>query len=205
MSDAAQPDPYAKAIDTRYNRLHVQRTGTFPLRWTISQATRARQAGPVICYAQSIPGMPVRKVTFYADQQRTTPIFSYRARYPLLTKNTFDVVDLTDGPLGYFTKGLGKSFHNGEFTFKTAGLEGVGKDIQLMENRFKRILDYGGQVDFRFVLPNIKEVLAVRQGWGEHDPFLVEISQLPDGRQMDWRMAAAMTVGMDAMLNHMRG
>lgn len=205
MSDDQNAPLYPGATDTRYHRLYIQRTKTWPLRYEIRQATRSHQPGDVLCYAQGRLGQVRRSMNFYADEARTTPMFSYRARYPVLTKNTFDILDTSDGPLGWFAKDLGKSFFNATITFASYRLEGLGKDTQLMENRFKKILDYGGSVRFSFVLPNIKDVMTVRRGYGEHDPYFVDIVKQNDGRQLDWRVGAAIAVGMDHMLNHMRG
>jgi hypothetical protein len=40
----------------------------------------------------------------------------------------------------------------------------------------------------------------VQRDWGKRDPYLVNVPKLSGGRQLDWRLAAALTVAMDAYL-----
>ncbi len=187
--------------DNSYQRLLIQRVGIFPRTFDIFAAKRPGTPADQIAHARLSLGNPRKKVVFYDSVESRTPLFQFQARTPFMTKSVYDVVDRVDGHLGSFKKDLGKSFANANFEIDTPYLHATGRDTQTILNILRRAVDYNGEVDFLFYLENTRRVLHVTRGWKADDPYIVEIPKLPDGRQLDWRMAAAVGCGLDSLLN----
>ncbi|MDR0435239.1 MAG: hypothetical protein LBH11_00450 [Propionibacteriaceae bacterium] len=189
------------AVDNRWGRLHIQRTKGFPRRYEVSAATRARQRGQILAYVRC-PFSPIRMARFYADEAGTQLLFSFVGRWPFLTKNTYRVKAPGGKVIASFDKDLGKSFANAVIHLETpSGIEGIGRDVNVALNKARRVMDFSALVEFPFYTGGAREIVTVSKGWGKIDPYLVNIPRLPDGRQLDWRVAAAITVLMDLSLN----
>lgn len=65
--------------------------------------------GPLIALAQQKRMAFKEQVTFYADEERTQPVFGFKARKRLDLGATYDVTDVDGNVIGEFRKDFGKS------------------------------------------------------------------------------------------------
>jgi hypothetical protein len=200
--EAVETDESAIPVDNRWGRLHVLRIKSTPHVYEISAATRSRQQGQLLAYVHCPLLNPRNRADFYTDETRSTKLFTLIGRWPFLAANTY-FVRLPDGTvLGTFDKTVGRSFGNATMTLGTpTGIYGVGKDQNLAVNKARRVIDFAAAVDFPFRTESGREILSVTRGWGKTDPYLLSIPRLPNGRQLDWRMAAGIAILMDLSLN----
>jgi hypothetical protein len=190
------------AVDNRWGRLHIQRIKGFPRRYEVSAATRARQRGQLLAYVKCPAFNPFNAARFYADEAGSQLLFSVRGRWPFLAKNTYFVRAASGQIIATFDKDLGKSFANANVYLETpGGIAGTGRDTNTAINKARRVVDFSALVDFLFYTGGAREVVAISKGWGKTDPYLVNIPRLPDGKQLDWRVASAVSVFLDLSLN----
>ena len=154
-----------------------------------------------VLYARRTPFLPRKRLRFYSDPEHKNLVFQFQARVPWVTAVTYDIVDVKDGTLGSFSKNLGKNFANAEFKLETPYLRATGKDTQSMINAFRRVVNFGGDVNFIFFLENTKLVAHITREWEADDPYMVELEKFSDGRQLDWRVGASIACGLDMLLN----
>lgn len=145
------------------------------------------------------------QVTFYADEDRSQPVFSFRARQRLDVRAGHDVLDEHGNVLGTFTKRFTASLLRSTWRLSVPGLEAEGRERRLSVAVLRRIWDavpYIGDVwvpwvfHFDFVDPATgRPVLTSERRKSVRDRYLVEV---PDPR-VDFRVAASMAVALDAL------
>ena len=85
--------------------------------------------GPVLAVAQQKRMAFKEQVTFYADEARTQPVFSFKARTRMDLGATYDVLDAAGTPIGWFRKDFGKSLLRSSWHLGTPdGLEAFGTE-----------------------------------------------------------------------------
>lgn len=135
-------------------------------------------------------------VTFYADEQRTRAVFSFRARQALDLGAGYDVLDEFGQPLGHFRKDFGRSLLRSTFHLSAPGLEAVGQERNPVIAILRRVVDFPLPFHFDFADQAGQPVMSVDRSFSLRDQYAV---QVPETR-LDFRLAAAMTVGLDALL-----
>jgi hypothetical protein len=200
--EAGEIEDLGTPVDNRWGRLHVLRTNKVPHTFEVSAATRSRQQGQLLAYVRCPVFNPFNRADFYTDETRSTRLFTVKGRWPFTAAKTY-FVRLPDGTvIGTFDKTVGRSFGNATMTLGTpTGIFGQGKDQNLAINKARRVIDFAAAVDFPFRTDAGREILSVTRGWGKTDPYLLSIPRLPNGRQLDWRVAASLAVIMDISLN----
>ncbi|MET1037284.1 MAG: hypothetical protein ABW075_03365 [Aeromicrobium sp.] len=134
---------------------------------------------------------------FYADPEATRPMFAFTGS---ILRESFDVTDDTGVVLGSFRKEWKKSFFRSTWHLTTSdGLEAVGRERSRAAAIGRRISD-----DIPFLVSHFDFVtsdghtvfssLRRRTLWPEYE---LTAPLLPDGRQLDWRMAAAMGAALE--------
>src|SRR5690348_18506116 len=73
-------------------------------RYEIRTVDASGAEGPVLAVAQQKRMAFKEQVTFYADEARTQPVFSFKARQRLDLGATYDVLDANGSPIGWFRK-----------------------------------------------------------------------------------------------------
>jgi hypothetical protein len=191
-------------VDNRWGRLHVRRVRDLPAGLEISAATRSRQRGQLLAYAQASSVNPWRHITFYADRERGAVLWTMWARWPLLVANSYRIRTGDNHLIATASKESGKTYTSAVFHVATPwGPELRGKDDNVMRSNLRKFVETGGPVAFRFVDGDDDTALTVQRGWGRNDAYLVDIPKLPGGRQLDWRVAASMAAAIDVFLNRM--
>lgn len=152
--------------------------------------------GPLMAMAQQKRLAFKEQVTFYADEQRTQPVFSFKARKVVDLGSGYDVHDATGAPLGYFAKDFGRSLLRSTFHLSGPGLEATGRERNVLVAVARRLVDLPFAFHFDFHDQAGQLVLSVERQFSMRDRYTVTV---PDPR-LDFRLAAAIAVGLDALI-----
>ena len=153
--------------------------------------------GELIAVAQQKRMALKEHVTFYADEERTRPVFSFKARQALDLGAGYDVFDERGEAIGYFKKDFGKSLLRSTFHLSGPhGLEATGQERNQAVALLRRFADLPLTFHFDF-LQDGRPVMSVDRQFSLRDRYTV---QVPDPR-LDFRLAAAMTVALDALMS----
>lgn len=154
------------------------------------------EEGPVLAMAQQKRLAFKEQVTFYADEARTVPVFSFKARQRLDLAATYDVMDANGTPIGLFRKDFAKSLLNSTWHLEAAGVTAIGSERNMLVAILRRLTDaIPLAVHFDFVGPQGQPVMSSERKWGLRDKYIVTVP----GGQLDGRVAAAMAVALDAL------
>jgi len=136
------------------------------------------------------------QVTFFADEERTRPVFSFKARKAIDLGSGYDVYDEAGAALGFFRKDFGKSLLRSTFHLSGPDLEATGQERNQLVAIARRLVDFPFAFHFDFVDAAGQPVLSVERQFSMRDRYAVTV---PDAR-LDFRLAAAMAVGLDALM-----
>ncbi|SFU00140.1 hypothetical protein SAMN05660657_04615 [Geodermatophilus amargosae] len=145
------------------------------------------------------------EVVFTADEGRTRPVFSFRARQRLDVHAEHDVYDEQGRVLGSFSKRFGASLLRSTWDLSVPGLTAVGRERRPFIAVLRRIwqfIPWIGDVWVPFVFhfdftdtATGQPVLVVERRKSVRDRYDVSV---PDAR-LDFRVAASMAVALDAL------
>ena len=153
--------------------------------------------GQLLAVAQQKRMTLKEQVTFYADEQRTRPVFSFKARNVVDLGSGYDVHDEAGNPLGYFRKDFGRSLLRSTFHLSGPGLEATGEERNTIVAVARRVVDFPFLFHFDFRDPTGKLVMSAVRRISVRDRYFVTV---PDPR-LDFRLAAAMAVGLDVLMS----
>jgi uncharacterized protein YxjI len=137
------------------------------------------------------------QVTFYSDEQRTRAVFSFKARKAIDLGSGYDVTDEGGQPLGFFRKDFGKSLLRSTFHLSGPGIEATGQERNQLVAIARRLVDFPFAFHFDFHDDQGQLVMSVERQFSMRDRYSVTV---PDPR-LDFRLAAAMAVGLDALMS----
>jgi hypothetical protein len=136
-------------------------------------------------------------VTFYADEERQQPVFSFKARQRLDLGAGYDVFDGAGAQLGYFKKDFGASLLRSTFQVEGPGYVGTGQERSQAVAIIRRFTDFPFlPIHFDFVSDRGEPLVTVERQGRVRDHYTVHV---PDPR-VDFRVAAAIAVGMDVLM-----
>jgi hypothetical protein len=158
--------------------------------------------GTMLARAQQKPFTMKRQVTFFRDEAQTQAVFGFAARGAVM-HGTYDITDADGQPIGEFRKDFATSLMRSTWTLSTPdGLSAVGRERSGFVAFARRLLEaftpFGLRFHFDFVTDDGQVVLSSEREPTIRDEYIVTIPVLSDGRQLDWRVAAAMAVALDA-------
>lgn len=136
------------------------------------------------------------QVTFYTDESRSVPVFSFRARQVIDLSAGYDVLDANGEAIGFFKKDFGRSLLRSTFHLNGPSLDAIGQERNQAIAILRRFVDFPFSFHFDFHDPQGRPVLHVDRQFSLRDRYQVTV---PDPR-VDFRLAAAMTVGLDALM-----
>jgi uncharacterized protein YxjI len=161
--------------------------------------------GPLQAFAQQKRMAFKEEVTFFADQAKSRPVFSFKARKRLDLASGYDVFDEVGRPLGHFRKEFGKSLLRSTWSLSGSGLEATGTERNVAIALLRRIWDFIpflGELWIPFVFhfdfvdrATGRPVMSSERKKSIRDSYVVDV---PDDR-LDFRLAAAMAVALDAL------
>jgi uncharacterized protein YxjI len=174
-------------------------------RYEIRTALPDGSPGDLMAVAQQKRMAFKEEVTFYADEKRTQPVFSFKARQRIDLGATYDVKDAAGQPIGWFRKDFGKSILRSSWHLGTnAGQELFGternRNVALARRAWELLpvvsdLPSPFLFHFDFTDANGRVLLSSIRKRSLRDRYNVEVP----GGEIDGRVAAAMAVALDAL------
>jgi uncharacterized protein YxjI len=165
-------------------------------RYEIRAAGPDGEPGELLAMAQQKRMAFKEQVTFYADEERTRPVFSFKARQVVDLSAGYDVLDANGEAIGFFRKDFGKSLLRSTFHLSGPSLDAVGQERNQVVAIARRLIDLPFAFHFDFTDAHGTPVLSVERQFSMRDRYAVTV---PD-RRLDFRLAAAMTVALDALM-----
>ena len=188
--------PQEQAWDGLRRFVVTQRFTMMVNRYEIRALATDGGEGPVLAVAQQKRMAFKDQVTFYADDARTIPVFSFRARQAIDLGATYDVLDAGGTPIGLFRKDFAASLLRSTWHLEAGAVSAVGQERNVLVAILRRVTDaIPLAVHIDFVDPQGRPVMSSVRTWGLRDRYVIEV---PDVR-LDSRVAAAMAVALDAL------
>ena len=185
----------------------TQRITLMVNRYEIRTVLPDGKPGELLAMAQQKRMAFKEQVTFYSDEQRTVPVFSFKARQRLDLGATYDVLDAAGQPIGWFRKDFGKSllrssWHLGTLDGRTPDLFGQERNKNVaIARRLWEFLPYVSDLPSPFVFhfdftdPSGRIFFTSVRKRSLRDRYVIEVP----GGPLDGRLAAAMAVALDAL------
>ena len=161
--------------------------------------------GPLLAFAQQKRMAFKEQVTFYADDSKTQVVFSFKARQRIDLGSGYDVFDANGQPIGWFKKEFAKSLLRSSWQLAGGGVEADGTERNATIAIVRRLWEFipvVGDIPLPFIFhfdftdrASGQPVLSVERKISIRDRYRVSV---PDQR-LDFRVAAAMTVALDAL------
>ena len=138
------------------------------------------------------------QVTFFSDDTKTRPVFGFKARKAIDLSSGYDITDENGQQIGYFRKDFGASLLRSTFHIEGPGYAGTGQERSQGVALIRRFTDVPFlPIHFDFVGSDGAPLLAIERQASVRDKYTVHV---PDQR-VDFRVAAAVAVGLDALMS----
>ena len=166
-------------------------------RYEIVEANPDGSEGRIFAIAQQKRLAMKEQVTFFADEAKTMPLFGFRARQAIDLAAAYDVTAADGTIIGSFQKDFGQSLLRSSFHLRGAGLEAYGQERNQTFAIIRRFVNIPLPLHFDFLdrATGVPVMTSERQ-FSMRDKYTVSV---PDQR-VDFRLAAAMAVGLDALM-----
>ncbi len=173
-------------------------------RYEILSMAADGRPGDLLAVAQQKRMAFKEEVTFYVDEDRRTPVFSFKARQRFDLGATYDVRDASGTPIGSFRKDFGKSLLRSTWHVEAAGVQAVGTERSAAVALVRRAWEFLPVVEnlpspflfhFDFTDASGQVVMTSQRGRSLRDRYDVTVP----GARLDGRVAAAMAVALDAL------
>lgn len=184
-------DPTLRFVLTETNRLSLRRRAH-----ELREVRPDGSDGDVIAVARLGMLAGESGTVFYGDAEMTQPLFGFEGG---ILREDFDVMDAAGVVLGSFDKAWKKSVLRSTWNLSTTdGLTAVGQERSRATALLRRVSDdipfLVAHFDFEtsdghLVLSSVRR----RTIRGEYE---LSVPTLPDGRQLDWRVAVSMGVAL---------
>jgi uncharacterized protein YxjI len=166
-------------------------------RYEIREANPDGSEGKIIAIAQQKRMALKEKVTFYSDEARTQPVFSFGARQILDLAAVYDVFDAAGTPIGYFQKDFTASLLRSSFHLGGPGIDAYGHERNQVVALLRRFVELPFTFHFDFTEKSTgKPVMSSERQFTLRDRYTVTVND----ERLDFRLAAAMAVGLDALM-----
>ena len=138
------------------------------------------------------------RVTFFADASRTRPVFAFQARKVMDFSSGYDITDEAGQQIGFFRKDFAASLLRSTFHVEGPGYTGTGQERSQAVGLVRRFVDLPFlPIHFDFVDADGRPLMSVERQATVRDRYTVRV---PDQR-VDFRVAAAVAVAMDALMS----
>ncbi|GAA2792533.1 hypothetical protein GCM10010522_07530 [Kribbella solani] len=161
--------------------------------------------GALLAFAQQKRMAFKEQVTFYTDDTKTQPVFSFKARKTIDLGSGYDVYDANGQPIGWFKKEFGKSLLRSSWQLSAAGVEADGTERNATIAIVRRVWEFVpfvGEIPLPFIFHfdftdrgSGRPVLSVERKVSVRDRYRIDVQD----QRLDFRVAAAMTVALDAL------
>ena len=158
---------------------------------------RPSRDGEVLALAQQKRMSLKEQVTFFADEQRTLPVFGFKSRNVLDVHGITDVLDESGRPIGTFSKDFAASLLRSTWHIDQPGRGRItGAERNILVAILRRFTDTDFlPYHFDFSLDGGQPVMSVERAWTLRDTYTVTVHD----PGLDRRVAAAMAVALDAL------
>ena len=174
-------------------------------RYEIKLANPDGSEGHLLALAQQKRMSFKEEVIFYADESKSTRLFSFKARQGLDVRAEHDVFDADGNIIGYFKKEFATSLIRSTWQMSYDGVQARGQERRPLIAVLRRVWDFipvVGEIWVPFVfhfdfvdLATNQPVLISERKKSIRDRYLVTV---PDPR-LDFKVAASMAVALDAL------
>ncbi|MFC0682132.1 hypothetical protein ACFFGH_30245 [Lysobacter korlensis] len=194
---SGQPSVPGGGVDHRSRFFVKQRLTMMVNRYEIRAANPDGSVGELLAVAQQKRMAFREQVTFFTDESRTVPVFSFKARQAMDLAAVYDVFDAAGTPIGYFRKDFTASLLRSSFHLGGPGIDAYGQERNVVIAVLRRFTEFAFPVHFDFTDKQTGAVVmsSARQ-MTIGDRYTIDV---PDPR-VDFRLAAAMAVGLDTLL-----
>ncbi|WP_238151243.1 hypothetical protein [Kribbella sindirgiensis] len=161
--------------------------------------------GALLAFAQQKRMAFKEQVTFYSDDAKTQPVFSFKARKAIDLGSGYDVYDADGQAIGWFKKEFGKSLLRSSWQLSAPGVEADGTERNQTVAIVRRVWDFVpfiGEIPLPFIFhfdftdrSSGQPVLSVERKMSVRDRYRITVQD----ERLDFRVAAAMTVALDAL------
>ena len=157
--------------------------------------------GALVAFAEQKRMAFKEQVTFFTDESKTQPVFGFKARQRIDLGATYDVTDAQGNPIGEFRKDFKKSLLRSTWHLSTPdGLTAMGQERNAAIAIIRRFVDIPFLLfHFDFTAPDGQVILSSERQRSLRDRYELTVPVLDNGWQLDWRVAAAMGVALDAL------
>lgn len=136
------------------------------------------------------------QVTFFGDEDKSLPLFGFKAQQIMDLGATYDVTSPDGSVIGSFRKDFGKSLLRSTWHLTQPGLgECTGTERNQVIAILRRFSDFAWPYHFDFATPDGRPIFSVERQWALRDKYAVTIND----PAIDRRLVAAMAVALDAL------
>ncbi len=178
-------------------------------RYEVIETDEAGTERGLLCFAEQKRMAFKEQVTFFSDAARTEPVFGFKARQVIDLGATYEITDAAGRSIGWFKKDFAASLGRSTWRLGTPdGFTCVGQERNAKVAVLRRVWDFLPVVGdlpvpwlfhFDFRAGDGTVVLSSTKRMGLKDTYFVELPTTNDGWRLDWRVAAAMAVALDAL------
>lgn len=157
--------------------------------------------GPLLAMAQQKRMAFKEEVTFYSDEARTQPVFSFKARQKVDLGATYDVRDASGATIGEFRKDFKASLLRSTWHLETPdGLKAMGQERNQTVAILRRFIELPFLLfHFDFTASDGQVIMTSERQRSLRDRYVITVPVAANGWQLDWRMAGAIAVALDAL------
>jgi uncharacterized protein YxjI len=167
-------------------------------RYEVSESDEAGNPTRLMALAEQKRMAFKEQVTFFSDASKSRAVFGFKARKKLDLNAGYDITDESGAQIGFFRKDFGASLLRSTFHIEGPGYTGTGRERNQVVGLLRRFteLDFI-PIHFDFVDPAGSPLFSVERKMSFGDRYRVTV---PDQR-VDFRVAAAVAVGLDALMS----
>ena len=165
--------------------------------------------GALVAFAEQKKLKLREEVTFYADESKSDMLFGFKSRQIVDMAATTDVFDAQRRPIGMFRKSAVRSLLNSTWYVEGDGVAATGSERSrriALVRRFGGMLPFVGglleaipwQFHFDFYDSSTQLVMSVERQRAIRDQYRIVLPPTSLGPPLDWRLAAAVGVALDA-------
>ncbi|TQI99759.1 hypothetical protein [Kribbella jejuensis] len=161
--------------------------------------------GQLLAFAQQKRMAFKEQVTFYTDDTKSQPVFSFKARKTIDLGSGYDVFDANGQSIGWFKKEFGKSLLRSSWLLSAPGVDAEGTERNPTIAILRRVWEFVpfvGDIPLPFIFHfdfternSGQPVLSVERKMSIRDRYRITVQD----QRLDFRVAAAMTVALDAL------
>ncbi len=164
-------------------------------RYRILSTDDTDQPGDLIAFAEQKRLKLKEEIFFFADEIKTTLLFSLKSRQVVDLHARTDILDETGDEIGWFEKDFATSLASSTWHLHYAGVEAIGTERSTAIAIVRRVLN-NLPLRFHFDFADTttgEAVLAVERQRSLRDRYDVTVAD----PRLDFRIAAAMAVALD--------